>query len=138
VDQTRVRILVYGSNVGEQALAYKSPTIHPKLRTFEIKCLLTDPPDGVVPGAMAQIEVVLEQRTAVGVPSAAVQWRGDRPVVFVVEDNVARIVAIETGLETDGWTELRAGPVHAGTPVVTMGHHLVEDGTPVTVRREAT
>jgi len=134
VDDTPVRVRVYGIDAGELALAYKSPTIHPKLRTFEVKCVLTNPPDGVVPGAMAQIEVVLEQHTAVGVPSAALQFRGGRPVVFVVENDVAREVAVETGIETGGWTELRPGPVSPGTPVVTMGQYLLDDGTSVAVR----
>jgi len=135
--QTVMRIDVAGIDLGSQTITYKSPTIHPKLRTFEIKCVLNDPPAGVTSGAMAQITVVFESREALGVPSEALQERGGRSVVFVVAGNVARQVAITGGLKTNGWTEVREGDLQAGAAVVTMGQAMVNDATPVTVQQES-
>ncbi len=135
--QTAMRINVSGIDVGRQVITYKSPTIQPKLRTFEIKCVLRDPPAGVTSGAMAQIVVVLESRQGLGVPSAAFQERGGRSVVFVVENDAARAVPVETGIESDGWTEIRAGDLKEAAPVVTIGQYMIEAGTPVVIQQEA-
>jgi len=134
--QTTMRIGVSAIDVGTQVITYKSPTIQPRLRTFEIKCVLPDPPEGVTAGAMAQIVVVLESRSGIGVPSAALQLRGGRSVVFVIENNIAREVPVETGIESDGWIEISSGDLKEAAAVVTMGQYMVEAGTPVSVQQE--
>ena len=136
VGETRARITAYGIDAGAHVVTYKSPTIQPKLRTFEVKCSFNDPPEGVVPGAMAEITVLLEQREGLGVPKQAVLRRAGRPVVFVVENARAGMVAVETGLESDGWVELTGAGVPEGARVVTMGQYLLDDGDPVSVREE--
>lgn len=134
--QTAVRIQASGVDMGRHVITYKSPTIDPRLRTFEVKCLLTDPPEGVTSGAMAQIVVALESRRGLGVPSQAVQQRGGQTVVFVIENAVARQVPVTTGIETDGWTEIREGEVKEGAAVVTIGQSMVEAGMAVSVQQE--
>jgi multidrug efflux pump subunit AcrA (membrane-fusion protein) len=135
--QTAMRIDVSGIDIGRHVITYKSPTIQPKLRSFEIKCILNDPPAGVAPGAMAQLVVVLESRQGIGVPSAALEQRGGRSVVFVIENDTARQVPVGTGIETDGWTEAVDSELAEGAAVVTMGQYMVQAGTPVTVQKES-
>ena len=135
-DRTLMTVHVAGAAFREQPIRYKSPTIDPRLRTFEIKSLLEDPPEGIVPGAMADIAVVLEKRQGTGVPTRAIQTRGGQSVVFSVRDGIARQVAIKAGLETAGWTEAVDGAIDTGTPVVTMGQYSVAEGTPVSVQEE--
>jgi len=135
--QTIIKIVVAGVDVGRHAITYKSPTIHPKLRTFEVKCLLTNPPQEVVPGAMAQINVILESRKGLGVPSAAIQQRGGNNVVFTVKDNISHQVIVQPGIEMDGWTEIREGQISENTPIVTMGQYMIEEGTRVVVQKES-
>ena len=135
--QTAMRISVSGIDVGRQVITYKSPTIQPQLRSFEVKCLLDNPPAAVVPGAMAQLTVVLESRRGLGVPAAALEQRGGGTVVFVVESNTARQVPVTTGIETGSWIEITDGDLAEGAAVVTMGQYMVEGGTPVTVQKES-
>ena len=134
VGETRIRVRVYGVEVGEHVVTYKTPTIHPKLRTFEVKSVVADPPAGVVPGAMAQVEVLLVGREGLGVPASALQTRAGGQILFVVEDGRARMRSVETALETDGWVELPADALAEGTPVVTQGQFLLKEGTAVIVR----
>jgi len=134
--RTRLRIHVHDKALGEPVLMYRSPTIDTKLRTFEIKCVLDKPGDGIVAGAIAEIQVIIESRKAVGVPSEAIQIRGGRPVVFIVEDGEARMVPVETGIETDGWVEIRGGTLNAGAPVISMGQFMVSDGAAVAVQKK--
>jgi RND family efflux transporter MFP subunit len=136
VGQTQMKVTVASIEAGLVTISYKSPTIQTKMRTFEIKALLKDPPPAMVPGSMAAISVVLESRKALGVPTVALQKRGERSVVYGVRDNKARAVEITTGLETDGWTEVKQGALTDSTPVVTMGQYLLNDGTAVTVQTE--
>jgi hypothetical protein len=67
-------------------VAYKSPTVTPKLRTFEVKALVESPPPEVAPGCLAEVVVVLDGRRGLGFPTrgdSAAQRRFGR--VFVVE-----------------------------------------------------
>jgi len=135
--RTRMRIEVSTIDLGVRPVTYKSPTVNPKLRTFEVKGLVESPPRGVAPGCLAEVAIVMDERTGVGVPTAAIVQRRTHSVVFLVEREQARMVQVKTGRETSGWTEIVEGDVTAQTPIITMGQHLVEDGTPVSVVKEA-
>lgn len=135
--QTLMRIQVVGINLGNQTISYKSPTIQSKLRTFEVKCLLQNPPDGVAPGAMADIAVILASRESLGVPAVSVQQRGEQLVVFVVEDNIAVQTNVQTGLESDGWIELLDDNVIESMQVVSMGQDMLDGGEAVSIQKEA-
>lgn len=134
--QTPMEVQVSGIDLGRQIITYKSPTIHPKLRTFEVKCLLKDPPAGIAPGAMAQITVVFEMRRGLGVPSSSLQNRAGGTVVFVIQNGVARQEAVTTGIEADGWTEILQGQVKENDPVVTLGQNMLNQGAAVQVQQE--
>ena len=134
-DETPMYIKVYDSESRARVVTYKGPTINPQLRTFEVKCLIKDPPENFVPGALAEIAILLEMRDGLGVPSDAVQIRKGRSVVFIVQDQTARMIEVNTGLETDGWTEIRDSKLTENTPVVTMGQFLLNDGTAVRIQR---
>ncbi len=133
VGESKLRVTVSGMDVGMLPITYKSPEIQDQLRTFEVKCIVEAPPEGVVPGAMAQIEAVLETRTSIGVPQDVIQTREDKTVVFVLDGDKAKSVEISSGLATEGWTEVLDGALAAGTKVIVKGYNLVNDGTPVDV-----
>ena len=134
--RTRVRLSVGGREAGDWPIYYRSPTINPRLRTFEIRARVDAPGPGVVPGAVARIEVLLEEREGPGVPSVAVQQRGGGDVVFVVRDSRAQEVPVTLGIEEDDWVEVVEGDVAAGESIVTMGQERVEDGLRVTITGE--
>jgi len=135
--QAHMQVRVGDIDLGEQPVSYRSPTVNDTLRTFEVKCLVKDPPEGVAPGAMAEIRVVLERREGLGVPVGAVQRRQSGQVVFTIDGGKAVKRVVETALETDGWIEVKGGGLEAGTPVVTMGQFLLDDGSEVAVQKGA-
>lgn len=134
--ENEMRIMVPALDLGKRKVSYKSPTINEKLRTFEVKCMLASPPDWVVPGAMVQVEVVLKERSNLGIPLASIQIRGDRPIVFVVLGEKAHLVEVKTGLENDGWVEVLEGKLAQNEPVVAMGQFLLNEGTAVRIQKE--
>jgi len=133
--KTKMRLRVANFELEEKVVSYKSPTVDRKFRTFEVQCLVESPPEGVVPGCLAEATVILDRREGVGVPSPSVQIRGNQEVVFVVDGKEARRVPVKIGREMDGWREILEG-LSAGTPVISMGQFLVEQGTPVSVVQE--
>jgi len=134
--ETQMRIRVYDIEVGDFPVSFRSPTINPKLRTFEVKCEIQDPPEGVVSGAMADIAVLLGQRRGFGVPKDAVQIRGDKPVIFGVEEGEARMLPVETGFEYEGMVEIAGDGLREGLPVIVVGQFHVQEGRRVAVRQE--
>ena len=134
--ETTAHIKIYDIDVGENIIIYKSPTIDPVLRTFEVKCLLDNPPEGVVPGAMANINVILQKRTGIGIPAKAIQKRSKKNILFTIKNNKAFQIEVSLGLETDGWVEIIGDTLSTDTPVVTMGQYYLNMGTPVTIMKE--
>ncbi|MBN2137678.1 MAG: efflux RND transporter periplasmic adaptor subunit [Sedimentisphaerales bacterium] len=134
--RTRMNVAVSGTEVSGQTVSYKSPTIDERLRTFEVKCVLRSAPEGFVPGAMAEIAIVLESREGLGTPSEAIVTRGGSTVVFVVKDGVSHQVEVKTGLEMSGWTEIVEGALDSDDRVVVMGQEMVDQGSRVSVQEE--
>lgn len=135
--ETKVRLEVPGVEFETKTITYKSPTINPKLRTFEVKALATNPPAGVAPGAMVGLAVVLGSRESLAVPSDSVRELSGGKVIFIVRDGKAKMVSVKTGLESDGFVEIVEGDVSEGDLAAVQGQRFLNDGTPVSVRREA-
>ena len=130
--QTTFRLGIGGREAGAHAVTYRSPTINPTLRTFEIKGQVEAADGLAVPGQMADLTIVFETRAGLGVPSAAVLVRGGKPAVFVARDGQAFLREVQTGFQNDGWTEILSG-LNAGESVVTEGQTQLRNDMPVEV-----
>lgn len=130
--KTSFRLQIGGLDAGSHAITYRSPTIDPALRTFEIKGRIDAADHLFAPGQMANLAIVFESREAVGIPSASILARNGKSVVFVVQDGKAVAREIQPGIQNDGWTEIRSG-LAAGEPVVAEGQTQLRDGMPVAV-----
>lgn len=135
-EKTRLSAVVQSVRIEEAPVAVKNPVIHAKLRSFEIQARLQDPPKGVVPGAMADVTVLLQERQGLGAPREAVLQRRQGPVIFTVADGRARMLPVQTGLETNGWIEITGEEIAEGMPVVRMGQEQLNDGAAVRMVRE--
>ncbi len=133
--QTVMRITVNDTRLTEKVV-YRSPTVDAKLRNFEVRCLIEKPPADVVAGTMAQIDILLQQRDALGVPDGAVEMRKGRPVIFTVENKKAKMVPVTTGLKSEGMVEIASDAVKENMAVVVMGQFMLEDGTPVGIQEQ--
>lgn len=129
---TSFHLDVQGRAAGTHPVTYRSPTVDPVLRTFEIKGELKGDASPAVPGSMADLTLVFETRHGLGVPTAAILMRSGRQIAFVVRDGRATQVELALGLQNDGWTEVRSG-IREGDRVVVEGQTLLRDGTAVTV-----
>jgi multidrug efflux pump subunit AcrA (membrane-fusion protein) len=130
--QTTFRLGIGGREAGAHAVTYRSPTIDPTLRTFEIKGQVAAADGLAVPGQMADLTLVFESRSGLGVPSSSILDRGGKSTVFVVQDGQAFAREVQPGFQNDGWTEILSG-LAAGESVVTEGQTQLRDGLPVEV-----
>lgn len=117
-------------------VTYKSPVVDTTLRTFEIKCDVRGDALRIVPGVLVNMEVVLASREGMSVPLEAVLERGGAKVVFVARDGFARMVRVETGLETAGRVEILGGDLTSSDMVVVKGQFLLNDGVPLRTQSE--
>ncbi len=129
---TTFRLGIGGREAGAHAVTYRSPTIDPTLRTFEIKGQVAAADGLAVPGQMADLTIVFETRAGLGVPSAAVLVRGGKPAVFVARNGQAFLREVQTGFQNDGWTEILSG-LETGETVVVEGQTQLRDGLPVEI-----
>jgi len=123
-------------DVGEAVVTTKAPTIHPRLRTFEVKALVPSPPSGVVPGARVDLTVILARRVGLGVPRVALVRRAGGRAVFTVAEGKARMVPVTAGLEMDGWVEAQGEGLTAESRIVCMGQDRLNDAAAVTEVKE--
>ncbi|MBN1561511.1 efflux RND transporter periplasmic adaptor subunit [candidate division KSB1 bacterium] len=84
------------------------------------------------PGMFARVNVrIAEKDSAQIVPATALVNRGDKVGVFRVDpdETIAHYVAVQTGIVTAEQVEI-VSPELSGI-VVTLGHHLLDEGSPV-------
>ncbi len=105
-----------------------------------------DPQTGLIPvavrvesgsllaGARVRGDIAVARRRVLAVPRQAVLREGSQAYLFQVADRRAHRVAVQTGIEDAGWTEVR-GRLASGEPVVVLGNYELQDG--MTVREES-
>lgn len=129
---TEVRVSAYGTDLDAAKVTYKSPSITPKLRAFEIRCELIRAPEGMATGGIADLTVVFSRRDGLAAPTDALVQRAGKFTLFTVDGDTARAHEVAVGLANGGWSEiLPSDSLAAGMPVVTMGQTLVEEGARV-------
>jgi Cu(I)/Ag(I) efflux system membrane fusion protein len=103
------------------------PEVNATTRTLKARIELANPGGRLVPGMFATIDFApARPKSAVLVPSEAVIRTGKRTVVIVAQGQGRYApVDVETGIESDGQTEIRKG-VRDGDSVVVSGQFLID------------
>ncbi|MEO8136698.1 MAG: efflux RND transporter periplasmic adaptor subunit [Betaproteobacteria bacterium] len=103
------------------------PEVNPVTRTIKARVELDNPSGQLVPGMFATITFKSAARdSALLVPTEAVIQTGTRTVVMVAHgDGKFSAVAVETGAEANGLTEVRKG-LQAGQKIVVSGQFLID------------
>lgn len=114
-------------------VARLSPVLDPSSRSKEAAFALTAPWEAIQAGMFAEVTLVTDRRTdTLTVPVASVVRRAGQESVFIVEEETARLIPVETGISAEGRVEIRRG-LSPGQRVVVEGQNLLEDGSPVRV-----
>ena len=113
-----------------------SPTIDPTSGNFRVTARMLDvdqsPPGArLLPGMLVRLEIVTERHPdALTVPKRAIRREGDRALIFVARDGVARSLEVEEGFADDDTVEVLPvdGELAPGELVVVVGNRDLEDG----------
>jgi len=115
---------------GGQVYAY-DPRIDSETRTLLIRALCPNPGEVLLPGAFANVELILNQMSdALLVPAEALIPDFEAAFVFVVKDGKAERRNVVTGVRTEDRVQIVSG-LEAGEIVVTSGLLQLRPGTPV-------
>ena len=111
-----------------------SPVVDPQTRMMEVRVLLNQKNEKIMPGMFAKIKIVTEKKNnIVKIPAECIVQRYGDKLVFVVgeEERVEKRV-IKTGIQIDNKVEVVSGLNH-GESVVISGQTLLEDKTKVKI-----
>ena len=117
-----------------------APVLHEESRVAKMEVEVDNRAHRLKPGMFTTITVMLREKSARQViPPGAIVKREGVDGIFVVESddagiNLARFYPVETGIETESETEILSPDIDG--PVVTLGQHLLEDGSLVTMSNE--
>jgi membrane fusion protein (multidrug efflux system) len=131
-----VNFTVEGSSRDFNATVYALESIiDPETRSLGVRATSPNTDGALVPGAFAEVQVLMPERDAVTVPSFALvpELRGQR--VFLYHGGKASPVSVKTGLRTEDRVEITSG-VAAGDTLITSGILQLKPGAPVTITTE--
>ncbi len=108
--------------------------VDPMKRSYKVKVSLPNEEGLIKSGMLAEVGIATESKEgALCVPAAAIVPKGERTIVFVVdEEKRAREREITLGIENNNYVEIVSG-ISEGEGVITKGNTLVSDGTLVRV-----
>jgi len=109
-----------------------APLLKETSREARIEIGVPNPDQSLRPGMYVRIQVEFEKHPdAMVVPMPALIKRQSRDGVFIVdtEKRIARFIPVTVGIANDHWVEVVEPPLTG--LVVTLGQHLLSDGSPV-------
>lgn len=117
-----------------------SPTLDEASRTCEVLIRFANPDGRLRPGMFVRAQiagVVYPDRLLV--PKDAILVRDNRPLVFKREDDRARWLYVDTGLQNEQWVEVLAvhsgGSLDAGDEIVVSDHLTLAHEAKISVRK---
>ena len=117
-----------------------APLLQESSRQARVEVRVPNPDRRLRPGMFVRVQLELERRDqATLVPRDALISRGGEDVIFLADrqSGTAKQVAVEVGIVAHDQVEVRSPRLEG--EVVTLGHHLLSDGSGITVaEREVT
>jgi Cu(I)/Ag(I) efflux system membrane fusion protein len=103
------------------------PEVNQTTRTLKARVELANPGNMLIPGMLINMQFVdMRAEKSLLIPTEAVIQTGKRVVVMLTEDNGKfRPVEVETGIESNGQTEIKRG-LQAGQRVVVSSQFLID------------
>ena len=117
-----IRVPAYPGETFRGPITYISDVVEPETRTARVRCVVANPRARLKLDMFATVEIPTEETAQVlAVPLKAIQRIDDEAVVFVkLSDTEFEQRAVATGVEAEGWIEIRQG-VAAGEQVISEG-----------------
>lgn len=143
VPETLLSTVREGQSITAKAAAYPDrafngriesidPVVNPQTRAATVRAILPNGDRKLLPGMLLTVSIVSAARESLAVPELAVVGEGERSFVYVIENGVAKRVAVRTGLRDGLKVEIVEG-LKPGQRIVTEGVVKLSDGQKVRV-----
>jgi HlyD family secretion protein len=111
-------------------VARLAPVFDETSRQARVEITVANPDHLLKAGMFARVQIELGRaEQTLAAPSTAIVQRLGVTGAFVVDNGAARFVPVTTGITDGDW--LQVDGLTEGQQVVTLGHHLLSDGVPV-------
>ncbi|MDD2998749.1 MAG: efflux RND transporter periplasmic adaptor subunit [Candidatus Riflebacteria bacterium] len=133
-NKTEAELALYGEVLTPKLkVTYVSPVIDTKMHIFEIKCLVEEGTHNLKPGQSLQMKLLLNEQSAITVPTRALVENSDECAIFTCENGTAHKLTVKKGEEFEGFTEIKEPTLPIGSTVITEGQFMLKDNLPVTI-----
>lgn len=113
-----------------------SPAADPRNRAFKVKILADNTEKLLKSGMFARVRIIHDQKkAAVTVAKAAIVDKEGRPVVFVINNDIAEQREVTVGMGNEQSVEILQG-LQTGETIATFGHDVLKNGDRVSVVRK--
>ena len=128
--KTPVRFALDGVEKGQGVVTYKAPSIDPESRTFKLK-VLVPPGISLVSGTLCDLNLILEEKEAYGLPADALLLRAnDRYIVYAAgKDNRAKSFDVVRGIVDGKYCEVVNAAELLKERFVVTGQTFVNNGS---------
>jgi multidrug efflux pump subunit AcrA (membrane-fusion protein) len=133
--EVRLAVASHPGQTFPGTVTWINPGVDADSRTFQVEVSVPNDDRALRPGGFVKAAVVTSQaseKTVVPI-EAIVQYAGVTKL-FVVREDKAYSIPVETGTEGNGWVEVQ-GEVPADAQVVVTGQTQLADGTTITIRK---
>jgi len=127
----KITVTAFPNRVFAGRIAVITPALELQSRTAEIQISIPNPGYVLNPGMFGRAEILLRSNpSATLVPIEALIAKGEKEIVYVVNDNKAFARTVQKGLVKDTSVEILQG-VKVGEKIVVAGQESLKDGVPV-------
>ncbi|MFQ5846368.1 MAG: efflux RND transporter periplasmic adaptor subunit [Candidatus Methylomirabilales bacterium] len=136
-DRATVVVDTYPGRTFKGRVAYIIPQADLSSRNFPVKIRVDNAREHLLKAGMfARVSIRHgESRRGIFIPKDAVVVRGRDRMVFVLDTSRVQARRVETGQALEGMVEVVKGDLTPGEEVVVSGNEILQDGSPVEVRR---
>ncbi|MET1255330.1 efflux RND transporter periplasmic adaptor subunit [Aliikangiella maris] len=128
-----LKVDAYAENTIVGKIERIRPSIDTSTGTFKVVAKLNNLNNQLKPGMFGKVEVVFNVHAdSLLLEQQAIITQDNRSHVFVVEDNIAKRIAIETGFKHNGIVEIVSG-LNDNSQVITTGQQILKHDTKVEI-----
>ncbi|MBE6404635.1 MAG: efflux RND transporter periplasmic adaptor subunit [Lentisphaerae bacterium] len=128
-NKTKVEISADGKKYADAVVTYKAPSIDPQSRTFKVKAIVPGK-SGLVSGMLCNINIILEEKEAYGLPADAVLLRANnRYIIYAAgKDKRAKSFDVKPGIVDGTYREILNPEKFLEEDIIVSGQSFVNAG----------
>lgn len=132
-DQVTVRLDAIPKRVFQGRVRTLGLEADPKSRSFPIEVLINNPDRELLPGMMARIQIEQESsNNQIVIPRHVVMQRSEGSIVFVIDNNIAKLTKVSLGKTVKGNVQILSG-LSTGDKLVISGQQYLTDNERVNI-----